>query len=745
MNPRHGLRPLRRAVVAAALVALCCVVPIGLDAGTASAAPGDEVFGDLDVSGLVDLGPLQPTDPGPLTFLIGLTKDQAGLEAHARATSDPASTRYGERSSVAALAERYGASVATRNAVTDYFETTFGVSTSIDPTGSYATVVLSLAQAEAAFSTTWHVYGFPVGTFYNGLTMLYPDPSDPPEVPAALQGAVEVVDGAALLYTGPATALETQPASVATAQGGTAVRTGVAEGCSGALDQPVAPGSPNSFGIAPNQLKTAYQLDQLHARGLRGEGMRVAVIDQSSYDPAWLATYRSCFGLDDATPVIDHVVGTPDTSIDGMTETILDLSVLSFAAPKVDRFDVFINDTTPNPNVDDIAGGMVQMFTMPLDATQTGGVAPDVISASFDMCEVSPLYWQGHGPAIRILENVLSTAAAAGITYVVATGDSGSSGCFHNLGVQAPEAEVLSASYPSTSKWVTAVGGTNLTLNADNSIASSGVWNDVAYGLPVADGAGGGGGGTSTLIERPWYQDLVPAASPMRTVPDISLFADELPGYMLYAPTDAGGGVAGPPAWSYEGGTSAATPLFSGMALLLGQQAKANSQPTLGFANPLLYRLGAAGSSALLDITQGDNILFPAAVDCCAAGPGYDLATGWGSPLAQAMTTALAAPTVSVTGTGSSDGSFRATYVAQVAVPAGQVLSYQWDTNGDGLTDATTTGPTLTTTAAVAGVQTTRLTVVTSLGRIGSGVASATVSQPLAAPTPTPRSLAFVG
>ena len=744
MNPRPGLRPLRRAVVAAALVALCCVVPLGLDAGPASAATGDEVFGDLDVADLVDLGPLQPTDPGPMTFLIGLTKDQAGLEAHVRATSDPTSARYGERSSIAALAQRYGASVETQNAVTDYFSSTFGVSTTIDPTGSYATVVLSLAQAEAAFSTNWRVYGYPLSSFYNGLTMLYPDPSDPPEVPAALQGAVEVVDGAALLYTGPATALETQPASVATAGGGTAVRTGVAQGCAEALDQPVAPGSPESFGIAPNQLTTAYQLDQLHARGLRGEGMRVAVIDESSYDPAWLATYRSCFGLDDATTVVDHVVGTPDTSIDGMSETMLDLSVLSFAAPKVDRFDVFINDTTPNPNLADIAGGMVQMFTMPLDATQTGGVAPDVISASFGLCEASPLYWQGHGPAIHILENVLATAAAAGITYVVATGDSGSSGCFHNLGVQTPEAEVLSASYPSTSKWVTAVGGTNLTLNSDNTIASSGVWNDVAYGIPIADGAGGGGGGTSALIERPWYQEVLPAPPAMRTVPDISLFADELPGYLLYAPSDAGGGVPGPPAWSYEGGTSAATPLFAGMALLLGQQAKANGQPTLGFANPLLYRLGATGSAALLDITQGDNILFPSQVDCCSAAPGYDLASGWGSPVAQAMTTALAAPTVSVTGIGSSDGSLRATYVAQVAVPAGQVLSYRWDTNGDGVTDATTTGPTLTTTAAVAGAQTTRLTVVTSLGRVGAGVASATVSLPTA-PVPTPRSLAFVG
>ena len=39
-----------------------------------------------------------------------------------------------------------------------------------------------------------------------------------------------------------------------------------------------------------------------------------------------------------------------------------------------------------------------------------------------------------------------------------------------------------------------AVGGTNLTLTADNTIASTGAWNDTTYPAPFTATAGGGGG-----------------------------------------------------------------------------------------------------------------------------------------------------------------------------------------------------------------------------------------------------------
>ena len=57
-------------------------------------------------------------------------------------------------------------------------------------------------------------------------------------------------------------------------------------------------------------------------------------------------------------------------------------------------------------------------------------------------------------------------------------------------------------SWPASSPSVLAVGGTNLTLNADNTIASTGAWNDTAYPAPFTKTAGGGGGRARSTSAR---------------------------------------------------------------------------------------------------------------------------------------------------------------------------------------------------------------------------------------------------
>jgi len=54
---------------------------------------------------------------------------------------------------------------------------------------------------------------------------------------------------------------------------------------------------------------------------------------------------------------------------------------------------------------------------------------------------------------------------------------------------------------------------------------------------------------------------------------------------------------------------------------------------------PLLYALAARQPQAFLDIVQGDNRLFGSG--CCSAAPGYDLASGLGSPRADAIAALL--------------------------------------------------------------------------------------------------------
>jgi kumamolisin len=188
---------------------------------------------------------------------------------------------------------------------------------------------------------------------------------------------------------------------------------------------------------------------------------------------------------------------------------------------------------------------------------------------------------------------------------------------------------------------VLAVGGTNLTLDANNGIVGSEPWNDTVFPAPDRR-AVGGGGGRSTLFSRPWWQPSAPIGSIRRTVPDVSVFADLHPGYPIVCsavvqdcPVSSRRGQK----LAFVGGTSAAAPLVAGMIALWTQQARQRGLPRPGFIPPLLYTLAARSPQAFLDITQGTNSLFGGR--CCRATPGYDMATGLGSPRADQIAALL--------------------------------------------------------------------------------------------------------
>ena len=193
--------------------------------------------------------------------------------------------------------------------------------------------------------------------------------------------------------------------------------------------------------------------------------------------------------------------------------------------------------------------------------------------------------------------------------------------------------------WPASSPWVLAVGGTNLTLAADNTIASSGAWNDTAFPAPFTTTAGGGGG-TSAFEARPWWQPAQSfATSGKRMVPDIAAFADASPGYPIVCSSGVQGCKGSGQSIAFVGGTSAAAPLVAGMIALWNQQAHNQGQPRPGFIAPLLTSLAQHTPQTFTDITQGTNALFGG--PCCATRTGYDLATGWGSPVADVIASSL--------------------------------------------------------------------------------------------------------
>ena len=139
------------------------------------------------------------------------------------------------------------------------------------------------------------------------------------------------------------------------------------------------------------------------------------------------------------------------------------------------------------------------------------GHHPNAISISLGGCEPE---LNLELAARRALGNVFAVAAGAGISTLVAAGDQGSSACR----VETPYGEtalpLLAVSDPASSPFVTAVGGTNVSLNAKNRIHAEVTWNDSPAFF------GGGGGGVSLFSpQRPWWQsnpklaNTAPAAS----------------------------------------------------------------------------------------------------------------------------------------------------------------------------------------------------------------------------------------
>jgi Pro-kumamolisin, activation domain/Bacterial Ig-like domain (group 3) len=287
----------------------------------------------------------------------------------------------------------------------------------------------------------------------------------------------------------------------------------------------------------------------------------------------------------------------------------------------------------------------------------------DVMSESFGTCEGNVTSTESAGIAI-----LAQQAAAQGITYVVAAGDSGSAGC-DNPNTQTTATHGLSVNVLASTPYNVAVGGTVFNENGHDSTywkatnAQSTLESAISY-IPedawnesCVSGQSGcskpniwaGGGGASTFFSKPAWQTGVAGIPPdsARHVPDVSLTAASHDPYLLCIHgsciPDANGNIS----FIGVGGTSAATPSFAGIMALVGQ----NTKVRLGQPNYVLYRLAAAedlaqcnASTTILpantcvfnDVTVGNNAVpgeanYGTSSATYQTGKGYDQATGLGS------------------------------------------------------------------------------------------------------------------
>jgi subtilase family serine protease len=341
-----------------------------------------------------------------------------------------------------------------------------------------------------------------------------------------------------------------------------------------------------------DQIASAYGLNTFQAAGDEGQGVTIALYELEPFSSADIAAYEACYGTTTAVTTIpvDGGAGTGP----GSGEAAMDIEDVIGLAPQA-SIDVY--EGPPSP-----AGAYETYSRIVADDTA------QVISTSWGMCEAL----QGAAPAAA--ENTLfEEAAVQGQSVVAAAGDEGSDDC--GIGIR-------SVDDPASQPWVTGVGGTT-DPGADT------VWNNAL---------GATGGGVSRLWGRPTYQhaDGVAMASSCRggltscrEVPDVSADADPDSGYV--AVYDGG--------WATVGGTSVAAPTLAAYAAL-AEASPACAGRRIGFLNPLLYRAPAADFG---DVTQGQNATD--GLSGFAAGPGYDMASGLGTPTA-ALGAALCATPV---------------------------------------------------------------------------------------------------
>ncbi len=319
---------------------------------------------------------------------------------------------------------------------------------------------------------------------------------------------------------------------------------------------------------------------------LDGSGQTVGLFELDGYYPGDITEYESIAGLPNVpltNVILDGFNGSPG---DNNIEVALDIDMTIAMAPGLSRIILYEGFSMDNI----------------LNRMATDNLARQLSSSWFFTAGADP-----------VREQIFQQFAAQGQSFFESSGDDG--------------AYVGTIPAPCDDPFITIVGGTSLTT-----AGQGGPWlSETTWP--------GSGGGISTSYSIPiWQQGVSMALNhgslTRRNIPDVACLADAV----IWVVANNGQNGA-------TGGTSAATPLWAGFVALVNQQAAANGQPSVGFLNPAIYAIGggAGYSAAFHDITTGNNFS-PGSGTNFPAVPGYDLATGWGSPTGSKLIAALLAP-----------------------------------------------------------------------------------------------------
>jgi len=380
----------------------------------------------------------------------------------------------------------------------------------------------------------------------------------------------------------------------------------------------------------PDQIEAAYNLPALYSRDITGKGQTIVVVDAFG-SPAIaddLLQFDQYLGLGTPPLRIVKVGNVPafDSSNADMVgwagETTLDVEYAHAGAPGAKIVLV------------EVANDDLQSLALAVRYAVEHRLG-DVISLSWGETE------QALGREfVSSYSSIFSQAASSHITIVASSGDSGAAGQDEN-GNYYPYPVT---SWPATSPFVTAVGGTRLNLNASGvRNGPDTAWNDT-YSTAVNDFFFGNdgpnplasGGGKSAYYGRPGYQNGVRnVTGNQRGIPDISMSASCSVAVNVFETYTGGQG-----GWTASCGTSESAPMFAAIVALADQVA---GRP-LGLINPALYALSAKHAPGIVPVASGNNTVSfsGGTVHGYSVRHSYNLVTGLGTVNGQYLVPELA-------------------------------------------------------------------------------------------------------
>jgi len=357
-------------------------------------------------------------------------------------------------------------------------------------------------------------------------------------------------------------------------------------------------GSAGPVGMTPAMISHAYGFDQIMFGNIVGDGagQTIAIVDAYDTPTIWhdLQAFDAAFGIPDPPSFIR-------IAQDGSTN----YPPVDPAGPGGNNWEVetaldveWVHALAPKANI------------ILVEANSNGADLWVAVNYARSIPNVSVVSMSFGGSEAFRNDSLFTTPAGHnGVTFVASTGDDGVPG-----------------GYPAFSPNVLAVGGTTLTLDASYNITNETGWS-------------GSGGGISQYVPQPNYQAGIATQSTVyRTIPDVSFDANPSTGAAIY--DSYNNGTTTP--WSRIGGTSFSAPSWAALIAIADQGRTLNGLPTLDGRGGTLPAIYAMPSSNFRDITSGNNGM--------AAGTGYDLVTGRGSPKASLVAASLVAAS-SISGT----------------------------------------------------------------------------------------------